>query len=344
MKKILNYNLFAVAALVLLSSCTDDTTFTKSDKSTVTASISSLTLAEGATGQVTLTLDTPVNVATDLKIELLSGTGQFRDFSVSYGANDPIDIETTPDDGWGYIGYKLIIPAYTTTLTFDINALEDFAVEGSESLVLKLSTAGNGVALFPEGEDTINLTINNTVSTNFDVEMAWDASFATTHGTIVSTEYVGVDNLKHDYCSFDFDLEIYDASLSNPLYVDYNGCPAKATIEAGDPDGDYVIVPSFWSRVVAAGTVPKSGEIIFPAKVTMGKKGSFAHTTDLTGRWKYTTGGVAQGNPDGYIPIAIVTKTGTSYVLTDFNTADVLGSGRYASLIEKIKKIKRSKK
>lgn len=344
MKKILNYNLFAVAALVLLSSCNDDATFTKSDKATVTASISSLTLAEGATGQVTLTLDKPQNVATDFKIELLSGTGNFRDFSVSYGLNDPIDIETTVDDGWGLIGYKLIIPAYTTTLTFDINALEDFNVEGSESLVLKLSSAGNAIALFPEGEDTINLTINNTVSTNFDVEMSWAGKFASPHGTVLDTEYVGVDNLKHGYCSFDFDLEIYDASISNVLEFDYDNCPAVATISASDPDGDYVIMPSFWSRTVAAGSVPKSGEIIYPVKVTMGKKGSFAHTTDMTGKFKYTTGGVAQGNPNGYIPIAIVTKTGTNYVLTDFNTAAVLGSGRYASLIEKIKKIKRNKK
>lgn len=344
MKKILNYNLFAVAALVLLSSCNDDTTFTKSNKTAVTASISSLTLLEGATGQVTLTLDEPQNIPTDLKIELLSGTGEFRDFSVSYGLNDPIDIETTVDDGWGLIGYKLIIPAYTTSLTFDINALEDFNVEGSESLVLKLSSAGNAIALFPEGEDTINLTINNKVSTNFDVEMAWAGNFASPHGTVLETEYVGVDNLKHGYCSFDFDLEIYDASISNVLEFDYDNCPAVATISASDPDGDYVIMPSFWSRTVAAGSVPKSGEIIYPVKVTMGKKGSFAHTTDMTGKFKYSTGGVAQGNPNGYIPIAIVTKTGTNYVLTDFDTAAVLGSGRYASLIEKIKKIKRNKK
>ncbi|HCQ11968.1 hypothetical protein [Flavobacterium sp.] len=344
MKKILNYNLFAVAALVLLSSCNDDTTFTKSNKTTVKASISSLTLVEGATGQVTLTLDEPQNVATDLKIELLSGTGAFRDFSVSYGLNDPIDIETTVDDGWGLIGYKLVIPAYTTSLTFDINALEDFNAEASESLVLKLSSAGNSIALFPEGEDKINLTINNKVSTNFDVEMAWAGNFPSPHGTVLDTEYVGVDNLKHGYCSFDFDLEIYDASISNVLEFDYDNCPAVATISASAPNGDYVIMPSFYSRTVAAGSVPKSGEIIFPVKVTMGKKGSFAHTTDMTGKFKYSTGGVAQGNPNGYVPIAIVTKTGTNYVLKDFNTAAVLGSGRYASLIEKIKKIKRSKK
>lgn len=345
MKKILNYNLFAVAALVLLSSCNDDdTTFTKSDKAIVTPSISSLTLAEGGTGQVTLTLDKPLNEKTDLKIELLSGTGEFRDFSVSYGSNEPIDIETTVDDGWGYIGYKLAIPAYTTTLTFDINALEDFAAEGSESLVLKLSPAGNGLALLPEGGETINLTINNTVSNNFDVEMSWNGPFASPHGTILDTEYVGVDNLKHGYCSFDFDLEIYDASLSNVEYFDYDNCPAVSTIDASAPDGDYIIVPSFWTRVVAAGSVPKSGDIIYPVKVTMGKKGSFVHTTDMTGKFKYTTGGAVQGNPNAYIPIAVVTKTGTNYVLTDFDTAEVLGSGRYANLIEKIKKIKRNKK
>jgi hypothetical protein len=345
MKKILNYNLFAVAALVLLSSCNnDEATYTKSDKAIVTASLTSLTVAEGSSGQVTLTLDKPLNEKTDLKIEVLSGTGVFRDFTVSYGSNAPIDIETTRDDGWGLIGYKLVIPAYTTTMTFDINGVLDFAPEATENLVLRLSPAGNGVALLADGSETINLSITNTVSTNFDVEMAWDASYADPHGTIVLTEYTGVDNAKHDYCGFDFDLEIYDASLSNVEYLDYDGCPAKATIDGTDPDGDYVIVPSFWTRVVPAGSVPKSNEIIFPVKVTMGKKGSFFHTTDLTGRFKYTLGGAVQGNPDAYIPIAVVTKTGTNYVLTDFDTAEVLGSGRYANLIQKIKNIKRNKK
>lgn len=344
MKKILNYNLFAVAALVLLSSCNDDTTFTKSDKAIVTPSVTSLTLAEGTSGQVTLTLDKPLNEKTDIKIELLSGTGQFRDFTVSYGTKAPLDIETVVDDGWGYIGYKLEIPAYTTSMTFDINALLDFGVEGSESLVLKLSPAGNGVALLADDAETINLTINNTVSNNFDVEMSWAAPGPNAHGNIENTEYLGVDNLTHDLCGFDFDLEIYDASLSNVEYFDYDNCPALSTIDASDPDGDYVIVPSFWTRVVAAGSVPKSGDISFPVVVTMGKKGSFVHNEDMAGKFTYAQGGAVQGNPNAYIPVAIVTKTGSSYVLTDFNTADVLGSGRYASLIEKIKKIKRNKK
>ena len=346
MKNILKYNkLLAIASVVLLASCNDDdTSFTKSDKAIVTPSITSLTLSEGTSGQVTITLDKPLNVKTDLKIELLSGTGQFRDFTVSYGSKTPEDLETTISDGWGLIGYKLEIPAYTTSLTFDINAVQDFNVESSESLVLKLSSAGNGVALLKDGSDKINLTINNSVSTNFDVQMSWSAPTANSHGTITNSRYTAVDNNTYSLCDFDFDLEIYDASISNVLESDYDNCPAVATINASDPDGDYVIMPSFWSRTVSATTrVPKE-DIIYPVKVTMGKKGSFVHTTDMTGKFKYSTGGVAQGNPNGYIPIAIVTKTGTNYVLTDFNTAAVLGSGRYASLIEKIKKIKRNKK
>lgn len=345
MKKIFNYNLFAVAALALLSSCNDDeATYTKSDKAVVTASVTSLTVAEGTSAAVTLTLDKPLNEKADLKLEVLSGNGTFRDFTVTYGANAPLDIETTRDDGWGLIGYKVIIPAYTTSLTFDINAVLDLLPEGTENIVLRLSGAGNAVALPDAASQTINLTIPNTVSNDFVINMEWNADHPDAHGTIVPTEYVGVDNVTHEYCGFDFDLEVYDGSLSNALYVDYDNCPATVTIDAADPDGDYVIVPSFWTRVVAAGSVPKSGEIIYPVKVTMAKPGSFSHTTDMTGLFKYSTGGAVQGNPNAYIPVAVVTKTGTNYVLTDFNTSEVLGSGRYANLLNNIKNKMKAKK
>jgi hypothetical protein len=349
MKNILNYKVFAVAfGLVLFSSCNkDEVTYKNTVKSVVSTINTNLTIAEGSSSTVTLTLDKAVNIKTDLKIEVSSGTGVFRDFEVSYGANEPIDIETATDDGWGLIGYKLTIPAYATSFTFDIKAVFDVLPEGTENLVLKLSPAGNGLALVDSGSQFINLTIPNTVSNNFVATMEYNGTTTNAHGTIIPTTYIGVDDKAHEYCNFDFDLEVYDPSFSNVLYDDYDNCPAECTIDAADPDGDYIIVPSFWSRGSAAALAtlaPKSGEIIFPVKVTMSKPGKFTHTTDMTGQFKYTAGGAAQGNPDAYVPIAVVTKTGTNYVLTDYNTLEELGSGRHAYLLNKLKNLKRNKK
>jgi hypothetical protein len=351
MKNILNYKVFTAAlGLVLFSSCNnnDEETYQNTVKSIVTASTTSLNIAEGNSSSVTLTLDKALNIKTDLKIEVSSGTGVFRDFEVTYGANEPIDIETATDDGWGLIGYKLTIPAYTTSFTFDISSVLDVLPEGTENIVLKLSTAGNGVALVDSASQFINLTIPNTVVNNFVATLEWDGKKADAHGTINPTSYTTVEDKVRDYCTFDFDLEIYDTSLSNVLYQDYDNCPAECTIDAADPDGDYVIVPSFWSRGTTAQQAvyaPKSGEIIFPVKVTMSKPGKFTHTTNLsTGQFKYSTGGAVQGYPDAYVPIAVVTKTGTNYVLTDYNTLEELGSGRHAYLLNKLKNLKRNKK
>ena len=65
----------------------------------------------------------------------------------------------------------------------------------------------------------------------------------------------------------------------------------------------------------------------------------------MTGLFKYSVGGAndTPSNPDAYIPVAVVTKTGTSYVLTDYNTSEVLAQGRMQAFINAIKN-KKSKK
>lgn len=338
MKNIFNYKLFAVAlSLGLFVSCNEDeTSYTKSVKSIVTTTQTSLTIAEGASASVTLTLDKPYKESSELKIELVGGTGSFEDFTTD-------GTETDVDSGWGLIGYKLAIPAYSTSFTFNINAILDFLPEGTETLKLKLSTAGNGNALVDPSSEFILVTITPTVSNDFVARFDWTGSFKDTHGTTFPGQYTGVDNAKHEYCGFDFDLEIYDAGF-NIVADSYSDCPEEILLDAATtPDGDYIIVPSFYTRVIAAGSVPKSGEIIYPAILTMSKPGAFVHTVDMTGTFKYTTGGAVQNNPNAYVPVAVVTKTGNNYVLTDYNTMEVLAQGRMQSFINAIRN-KKSKK
>ncbi len=344
MKNIFNYKFVAVVfSLGLLSSCNDEeTSYENGVKSIVTTQQTTLTIAEGASAAVTLNLDKPYKEKCDIKIEIVDGTGSNDDF-------DTDGDQTITDDGWGLIGYKLEIPAYATSFTFNINAILDFLPEGTETLKLKLSSAGNSNALIDSGSEFINVTINPTVSTDFVANFDWSGSFKDPHGTLTAGEYKGTDDKMHEYCGYDFDLEIYDGGF-NLVDASYSSCPEELTIDGTAPDGDYIIVPSFYTRAI--GTLnsaaeialrPKTGETIYPAILTMSKPGAFVHKVDMTGSFKYSLGGVVEGNPDAYIPVAVVTKTGTSYVLTDYNTSEVLAQGRMKAFINAIKN-KKSKK
>jgi hypothetical protein len=338
MKNIFNYKFVAVVfSLGLLSSCNDEeTSYENSVKSIVTTQQTTLTIAEGASAAVTLNLDKPYKEKCEIKIEIVGGTGSNDDF-------DTDGKQTITDDGWGLLGYKLEIPAYATSFTFNINAILDFLPEGTETLKLKLSSAGNSNALIDSGSEFINVTINPVVSTDFVARFDWSGSSKDAHGTTLPGEYKGADDKLHEYCGFDFDLEIYDGGF-NLVDASYSSCPEEITLDgATTPDGDYIIVPSFWTKAIAATAVPKSGEIIYPAVLTMSKPGAFVHSVDMTGLFKYSVGGANEGNPDAYVPVAVVTKTGTSYVLTDYNTAEVLAQGRMKAFINAIKN-KKSKK
>lgn len=353
MKNILNYKVMAVALSVgLFSSCNDDNeSYTKSVKSIVSTEQTNVTIVEGESATVTLTINTPYQDKSDLKIELVGGTGSYEDFSVDYGTFVPLDLETTTSDGWGLIGYKLAFPAYSSTFTFNINAVLDLLPESTETLKLKLSTAGNGNALVASTSEYINVTITPTVLNDFYTKLEWNGDHKDPHGTIIPTTYIGTDDKSYETCRFDFDLEIYDAGF-NPVADSYNNCPEEITLDAATtPDGDYIIVPSFYTRTV--GTLnsvaeiagrPKSGEIIYPVKLTMSKPGAFSHTVDMTGTFKYSVGGAVQGNPDAYVPVAYITKTGNTYVLKDYNTDDVIAQGRMQAFVNAIKNRNKSKK
>ena len=67
----------------------------------------------------------------DFKLELVGGTGSFRDYETS-------GTETVTDDGYGVIGHKISVPAYAATASFDITPLVDYLPEGAETLIFRL--------------------------------------------------------------------------------------------------------------------------------------------------------------------------------------------------------------
>lgn len=82
----LNFKYFvAFAALGFFASCEpeNETTDARVVKPVVTAALTSYTVAEGASATVNLTVNTPYFRSLDYKLELVGGTGSFRDFTLS---------------------------------------------------------------------------------------------------------------------------------------------------------------------------------------------------------------------------------------------------------------------
>lgn len=331
MKKIFNYKFLFVAALVAsFASCSDDddaTLGTRLDKPVITAAVSSTTVNEGDVVTVTLTSSKAINNPMEFKLDVLStSTGSFRDLSSEEGTE--IEVGT----GFGQLGYSFTMPAYTTTYTFTFTAPVDLEAEGAETFNFRFYADGNSNGNVAEASEFFTVTVNNTVSDDFWARLDWSETTADTFGTLHGGTYEDEDGEQSEFCGFDFDMEIYDAGL-NLVASSYTDCPELAVLTADAPDGDYIVAPSFYTN--EGPTAPASGEISFNAFVEIGRPGAFKATIDMDGEWSYTAGGLADGNDAAIIPVAIVTKAGTTYTATTMD-GELLGTGRMASLVQKL--------
>jgi hypothetical protein len=337
MKKIINYKTFLVAFVVSVSmfSCTEpdnETGDVKFVKPVVTANQTNFTLTEGETASITLTTDTPLNQDMTFKLEIVGGTATFRDYMCSGS-------ETTAGEGFGPIGHIVTLPAFASSATFDITPIFDLLPEGSENLQLRLYSDSYSRGLIAEGSDMINISIANKTSDDFVVVFDFTQNYYDSFGSLVEPTYVDntANAADHAFCELDFDLEIYDEFLTTPLFDSYSSCPESITLDATTPDGTYVVVPSLYTT---AGNAVPAIDFFFKTKITMAKPGVWVKDININTNWLFSAGGAVQGNPNAYYPVATLVKTGTTYVLTDFNTGDVLASGKVANFKLKNKKNK----
>jgi len=317
MKKIKLYNLALLFALGgVFTSCNDDDDATKerSVKPVISVVQNNFTVTEGEIVTINLTTDMPFKEAMGLKLELVGGTGSFKDYVCSGD-------ETTLDDGFGVIGHKLSFPAYSTSASFDITPVLDYLIEGTETLEFRLYGMGNSAGIV--ADETITITVNNGTSDDVHVVVDWSQSFTNSHGNVEPGEYLGADGNGHEYCDYDFDLEIFDGSF-NYFDVSYESCPEMVIIPSSAPDDFYFIVPSFWTN---AGTAAPASRINFKVKVTVAKPGVWVNEMNIDDVWNSVQGGEVQGFPDAYILSHVLIKTGTTYVLEDEN-GNELASGR----------------
>lgn len=337
MKKILkNRLILGVAMLGVLASCDnyneddDDTLNTRADKPVVTLDATSFSVTEGETVSITMTADKALTVPMEFKLELLpSSTGTFREVEVS-GA------ETDITTGAGVIGYIVTMPAYTTEYTLDITPILDLDVESTETFNFRLYGSSNSTGIIANGNESIAIEVANGTSDDFVAELDWNGTWADDFGTLHAGTYIGADGEEHEYCGFDFDMEILDNTFT-PVYYDWDNCPAIATLPGSGPeeapDGEYYIVAAFYTRTVAAAAVPQGGDLTYPVQLAMGKPGVFVHKADLSEFYSYAAGGYANGNDAAYKGVGILTKTGSNYVLTDFDDPSIiLGEGRMANI------------
>lgn len=317
--------MFATALVTSLVACSEDEDVTKERvvKPVVTASQTSFSVTEGETVTINLTTDTRYFRSMDYKLELVGGTGSFRDYT-STGT------ETVIDDGWGIIGHKISFPAYAETASFDVTPIFDLLPEGAETLVFRLYPMGNSNGLIDSASETITINVANATSDDVITTVDWSQNKYDTFGTLVEGSYLDAEDESHAFCDYDFDLEIFDLNSGFDYFAtSYSLCPETATISGTEADNTFLIVPSFWT---SAGPTAPAEDFTFKVKVTVAKPGVWVSEVDYNNTWNTAVGGSVQGNPDAYVPVGLLTKTGTTYTYEDLD-GNVLASGRGASLL-----------
>jgi hypothetical protein len=342
MRKVFNNKFIAgVALLGVLASCNkeDDSLMDlRKSKPVVTVDQISYTVAEGDVITVTLNLDKAFKEKSDLKLDIIGGTASFRDMFSDTDGNEATDEETTVDDGWGQIGYKIAVPAYATTYSFDISFPQDLLAEGTETLKLRLSSAGNSNSLVADDSKEINVTIADYMSDDLVTELDWSGSFTNAHGNIVLPTYTDntANKVKHEFTGYDFDLYILDSGGSP---INFDGAtgdhPEVVVLDAGAPDDDYYVLVDFWDD---AGYTPAE-RFEFDMRLRAAKPGTWFYQYQIDDTFFSDSPVSASG--DGTQLVAMINKTGTVYTFQTMD-GDVLAQGRAAAA--KFKNFKRARK
>lgn len=339
MRKINFKYIVAVAALGFFASCEpdNDTTNARGVKPVVTAAVTSFTIAEGQTATVNLTVDTPYFRTMDFKLELVGGTGSYKDYTSS-------GTETDVNDGMGIIGHKFSVPAYASTFSLDITPIVDYLPEGAETLIFRLYPMANSNGLVAANSETITVNVSNTVLNDVKTELKWATTY-NAHGNVEDILYAGVDGTNHSLDAYDFDILIFGPQN---IFTGATGAePEYATIASTRPNGDFEIWIDLYDtpRRLAGGTALGTGYkptslLSLKPVLTVSKPGVWVKEIDLSNIWNSNTvPSVVPGNDPSYYA-GKVTKSGTTYTLFGADDAQ-LATGRVAGkVMPKVTRIK----
>lgn len=332
---------FLSLVFATLFSCDEDDRLedVRNKKPLVTVNKTIVTATEGEEITFTLTVDNALSNDMDFKLELIGGTGSFRDYVTS-------GIETTIDEGGyglGYIGHKLVFPAFQKTATFTITPVIDLDVEGSETFQIRLASSGNGLGLVADNSSVINLTVNDLVSDDLGITLDWTQTYADQFGTLQLGTYTGADGKQHDYADYDFDFYVFDSVFNevSGSAAATGSAPESAIIMGSSlPDGDYSIYADKFDNAPSN----PSEVLLLPMTLTVSKLGTWSKVIPVTHYSSNSTVSAPNGLDGGEFLVANFSKAGSIYTLKDPDTDAVLAQGRLAQARAAIKILKKNKK
>lgn len=205
--------------IVLLQACGSD----DADSSTITLDATGQTVEEDAgTQKISISLGKTLSASTQLYFEL-SGTASLNgDYKV---------LTSSP----------VTIAAGASTATISIQVTDDVIIESTESVIVQLTAAGNGIELSSDTTRNIfTLTIydNDTAPVNDDVQidLTWGSGGADDIDDEDLNLYIANNVEITDDAITDFDL--YDASENESGFE-------SLVLPANAPDGDYYIIVAY---------------------------------------------------------------------------------------------------
>lgn len=328
----INYSLVVVFLLGLVSySCQDnDDSIPRRGKPELTILSNSVTVSEGETATFNLNVEYPISEKIDIRIDVLDANGlpiatadpTDGDASTGNGFYDRVQFEsfevpypTWFESGWfsyGYLGgsgYVASFPAFTETIELNIETLQDFIPEGSETVNFRLT----GTSLMNATiEEDISITITDFVGTDLVARLNWDGDYLEN-----AAEPCDINN------GLDLDLELIFGG--NYIQTSYGDCPEELTILGSDADGTYIIDASFWT---ANGNTSSDNSNV-PATIEFLKAGVFVESVDLSAVFPLNDGGLSDGNGNA-ITSFFIEKVGNTYTITDSNDG-LIAEGRFAN-------------
>lgn len=324
--KKISYSLLAVFLLSLVTfSCEDDDSIARRGKPELTLVSNSVTVTEGETAVFTIDVEYAVSEKIDIRIDILDANGNpvvtaEGDPTTGNGFYDRVQFESIEvpyptwfESGWfeyGYLGgtgYVASYPAFTETIQLNIETLQDFIQDGTQTINLRLSATSLMQATIQED---ISVIVNDFVGNDLTATLNWAGDYLDS-----SEDPCDID------AGLDLDLElIYDGAY---VQTSYNNCPEELIILSTDTDGIYTIDASFWT---ANGNTSADGNNV-PVTIDFTKDGVFLESVDLSSLFPLNDGGLNDGN--GYaITSFSVEKNGSTYTITDSNNSQI-AQGRF---------------
>ena len=318
---------------ILITSCnSDDDSGTIAEKVLVSnAGITTMSFTEGDGNRATIDLAVSKDIAAPIYLLIRPADGSDLDYTDFNVIDDVTDFSFVGSNytGMSYqdlhtggpAGYAIIIPPYSTSYSFEIEAADDMVTEMLESGSVIIEAYASRMALVTN--DAISFDMDITNVEKLAMVFAWDNGpvnlFGTDYDVCANTD---VDVYIADGAGFDInnawanELGIYDAATG--------ACPEEMIIREGQyPDGEYVLFTDLWDNAFAGYGATTS--FAMNMDYTKGSTYSGVLVQDPSQAYNANTNA---GSFNGYL--AKLTIAGSTFTITDYN-GTVVESGLMAN-------------